>query len=62
MIDAYDLQKELLDAWRPLASNNSGESVQKKWPVIPVYVEVDGKLQVVDTLITEDNKIILKIK
>jgi|APCry1669191515_1035360.scaffolds.fasta_scaffold03776_3 hypothetical protein len=62
MIDAYDLHTKIIDAWRSLIINPSGGFVKKEWPVVPVYVEVNGELKAVDTLVTEDHKIILKIK
>ena len=61
-MDAYDIQLEILKAWRPLAVDVSGSSVRRDWIDVPVYVEVNGELKVVDKVTTQDNKIILKIK
>jgi hypothetical protein len=61
-MDAYDIQLKILDAWRPLAVGVSGGSVNRQWENVPVYVEVNGELKIVDEVTTQDNKIILKIK
>ena len=61
-MDAYDIQLEILRAWRPLAVDVSGGSVSRDWIDVPVYVEVDGELKVVDKVTTQNNKIVLKIK
>ena len=61
-MDAYDIQLKILEAWRLLAVGVSGSSVNRQWINVPVYVEVDGELKMVDTVTTQDTKIILKIK
>jgi hypothetical protein len=61
-MDAYDIQLKILEAWRLLAVGVSGSSVNRQWINVPVYVEVDGELKMVDNVTTQDNKIILKIK
>lgn len=61
-MDAYDIQLKILEAWRLLAVDVSGYSVNRQWINVPVYVEVDGELKMVDNVTTQDNKIILKIK
>lgn len=61
-MDAYDIQLKILEAWRLLAVDVSGSSVNRQWINVPVYVEVDGELKMVDNVTTQDNKIILKIK
>ena len=61
-MDAYDIHLKILEAWRLLAVDVSGYSVNRQWINVPVYVEVDGELKMVDNVTTQDNKIILKIK
>ena len=61
-MEAYDIQLKILEAWRLLAVDVSGYSVNRQWINVPVYVEVDGELKMVDNVTTQDNKIILKIK
>ena len=61
-MDAYDIQQKILEVWRPLVVGASGSSVNREWVNVPVYVEVDGELKMVDNVTTQDNKIILKIK
>ena len=55
-MDAYDLQKQLADAWRELAFKNDAGSMKKNFPDVLVYV--DGKI--VTGLIILDGKIILQ--
>lgn len=61
-MDAYDLQRQIFKSWQELSSLASGESVEKRYPTVPVYVEVDGRLHIVTNAVTIDNKLILKVK
>ena len=62
MMDAYDLKQAISDAWRPLALNHSADDIKKSWPVIPVYVEINGELKAITDIKVEDNKIIAGTK
>jgi hypothetical protein len=55
-MDAYDIQKEIFEAWQKLAKPGSATTLKKQWSEVPVYV--DGK-QVIDVTI-EEGKIRLK--
>lgn len=61
-MDAYDLQRQIFKSWQELSSLTSGESVEKRYPTVPVYVEVDGRAHIVTNAVTIDNKLILKVK
>lgn len=58
MMDAYDLQQGLLDAWRQVASRSDAASIKKDFSKTPVYV--NG--QVITGIKIEDNKILLETK
>jgi hypothetical protein len=55
-MDAYDLQQELLAAWRLVSYKSDAGSIKKTFTKTPVYVNN----QVVVGIRIEDNKIILE--
>ena len=56
MMDAYNLQQELLDAWRQVAPRSDAASIKKDFSITPVYVND----QVVIGIRIENNRIILE--
>lgn len=60
MIDVYQLQQQLLDAWRQVGMVPSGESVRKNLSSIPVFVKIDTHLMKVSGVSIQDNQIILE--
>lgn len=56
MIDAYDLQQELLKSWQQVAYRSDSASINKEFRTTPVYV--NG--QTVTGIKIENNKIILE--
>ena len=61
MIDAYDIQCMMLNAWRSLSVTLSGATIKRDYPVVLVYVRVGEELHAVSSLQVEDGKIILDI-
>jgi hypothetical protein len=61
-MDAYDLTHKLIDNWRSLVITESGAGLKKSIPAVPVYVEINDQLLLIDSIETIDNKIILKTK
>ena len=60
-MDAYDLKNKLIELWRPLSITQSGASVSKYVPEVPVYVTVKGVNYKVVDIENIDNKLVLKI-
>lgn len=58
-MDAFQLQSQLLDHWRQLAQLPSGESAQKTFPELPVYVRIDQHLVEVTGVGIENNQIVI---
>lgn len=61
MIDAYDIQNKILNAWRSLSITLSGASIKRDYPTVLVYVRVGEEIHAVSSLQVEDGKIILDI-
>ncbi len=61
-MDAYNIHQEIFKHWQQLSHKADAGSIKKTWSEVPVYVKIDGKLQVVDTVSVEDGKIVLDIK
>lgn len=61
-MDAYDLKNKLIELWRPLSITQSGASVSKYVPEVPVYVEINGELKQVSDVNVVNDKIVLEIK
>ncbi len=59
-LDAYNISFMLMDKWRKYAMKSSGSI--EKLGIVPVYVEVNGKLVEVSDVTDENGKIILKTK
>lgn len=61
-MDAYHIQQELFKHWQQLSHIADAGSIKKSWSDVPVYVKLEGKLQVVENISVEDGKIVLDIK
>lgn len=59
-MDAYDLKNKLIELWRPLSISQSGASVSKYVPEVPVYVSINGINYKVIDIENIDNKLVLK--
>lgn len=60
MIDAHDLHQRLLEAWRQLCRPPSATQVTNPILDVPVYVEVDNRLEIVKNIKIIDDKIVLE--
>lgn len=59
-MDAYDIQNRIKALWETEARPISGDTMNKVFPELPVYVLVEGKLKLVREVYLDDRKIILR--